>query len=95
MSFKYYIILLIVWVCFSFPSDTFGQYILKDTITSSKDKKYAIIYSDGLAKSAQWSLGVKMAKGGATIRHQVSKETTEILVSMTGYQCVSSLLPQT
>lgn len=73
MSFKYYIILLIVWVCFSFPSDAFGQYILKETIPSSNGQKYAIIYSEGLAKSAQWNLGFKMAKGGATIRHQVSK----------------------
>lgn len=72
MSFKYYIILSIVWVWFGSLPDVFGQYILKDTVTSSKGKKYAIIYSEGLAKSAQWNLGVKMMRGGATIRHQVS-----------------------
>lgn len=73
MSLKYYIILSIVWVWFSSPLDTFGQYILKDTVTLSKGKKYAIIYSEGLAKSAQWNLGFKMMRDSATIRHQVSK----------------------
>lgn len=70
MSLKYNMILSLVWLCFSFPSDALGQYILKETVNK---KTYAVIYSDGLAKSAQWSLGMKMMKNNATIRHQVSK----------------------
>lgn len=70
MSFKYYSILLIVLVCLGFPLGAFGQYLQKETISG---KTYAIIYSEGLAGAAQWSAGMKMMRGGATIRHQVSK----------------------
>ena len=41
MSFKYYILLPIVWVCLCFPSDAFGQYIKKETVNS---QVYAVIY---------------------------------------------------
>ena len=70
MSFKYYILLPIVWVCLCFPSDAFGQYIKKETVNS---QVYAVIYAEGLAGSAQWVSGFKMMKNDATIRHQVSR----------------------
>lgn len=70
MSFKYYILLPIVWVCLCFPSDAFGQYIKKETVNS---QVYAVIYAEGLAGSAQWISGFKMMKNDATIRHQVSR----------------------
>lgn len=44
MSFKYYILLPIVWVCLCFPSDAFGQYIKKETVNS---QVYAVIYAEG------------------------------------------------
>ena len=59
MSFKYYILLPIVWVCLCFPSDAFGQYIKKETVNS---QVYAVIYAEGLAGSAQWVSGFKMMK---------------------------------
>lgn len=70
MSFKTYSILWSVLFCFGFPLEVFGQYIQKETIGG---KTYAVIYSDGLAGSARWGLGVKMMRNGTTIRHQVSK----------------------
>lgn len=70
MSFKIYFILWIVLCCFGFPSGAFGQYIQKETIGG---KTYAVIYADGLAGAAQWGIGVKMMRNGATIRHQVNK----------------------
>ncbi|EXY16975.1 Lcl domain-containing protein [Bacteroides fragilis] len=69
MSLKYYIILPVVWVCLCFPSGAFGQYIQKETVNS---KEYGVIYSEGLAGSAQWTPGFRMMRNGATIRHQVS-----------------------
>ena len=56
MSFKYYILLPIVWVCLCFPSDAFGQYIKKETVNSQAN---AVIYAEALAGSAQWSPGSK------------------------------------
>lgn len=70
MNLKYYIILAIVGVCFISPPDVFGQYLLKETVHTVS---YAVIYSDGMSKSAQWDLGFKMMKNGRTIRHQSSK----------------------
>lgn len=70
MSFKTYPILWIVLCCFGFPSGAFGQYIQKETIGG---KTYAVIYADGLAGAAQWGIGVKMMRNGATIRHQANK----------------------
>lgn len=70
MSLKYYIILPVVWVCLCFPLGAFGQYIQKETV---KTKEYAVIYSEGLAGSAQWTPGFRMMRNGATIRHQVSR----------------------
>ena len=70
ISFKTYPILWIVLFCFGFPSGVFGQYIQKETVGG---KTYAVIYSEGLAGTAQWGIGVKMMRNGTTIRHQVSK----------------------
>lgn len=70
MNLKYYIILPVVWGCFCFPSGAFGQYIKKETVNG---KDYAVIYSEGLAGAAQWNLGFKMMRNGATIRHQVTR----------------------
>ena len=56
MSFKYYILLPIVWVCLCFPSDAFGQYIKKETVNS---QVYAVIYAEGLAGSPNGSPGSK------------------------------------
>lgn len=70
MSFKIYPILWTVLFCFGFPSGVFGQYIQKEVIGG---KTYAVIYADGLAGAAQWGIGVKMMRNGATIRHQVNK----------------------
>lgn len=69
MSFKYYITLSVVWILISIPVDAFGQYIQKESVNGST---FGIIYSEGLAKSAQWDLGFKMMRNGTTIRHKVS-----------------------
>ena len=86
MNLKYYIILPVVWVCFCFPSGAFGQYIKKETVNG---KDYAVIYSEGLAGAAQWNLGFKMMRNGATIRHQVTRGTvsyTHLAASSAGNQ---------
>lgn len=70
MSFKTYSILWIVLFCFGFPSGAFGQYIRKEAVGG---KTYAVIHADGLAGAAQWGIGVKMTRNGATIRHQANK----------------------
>lgn len=70
MNLKYYIILSVVWLCFCFPLDVFGQYIKKEPVNG---KDYAVIYAEGLAGAAQWNLGFKMMRNGATIRHQVTR----------------------
>ena len=75
MSFKYYITLSVVWILIGLPLDAFGQYIQKESVNGVN---FAIIYSEGLAKSAQWDLGFKMMRNGATIRHQVSGEMAGI-----------------
>lgn len=70
MSIKYYVNLPMVLVCLCFPLGAFGQYIQKEGI---KGKDYAVIYSEGLAGAAQWGIGVKMVRNGATIRHQIDR----------------------
>lgn len=70
MSFKYYFILSTVFMCLGFPSGAFGQYVQKESVNNVS---FAIIYSEGLAGSAQWGVGINMMRNGATIRHQVAK----------------------
>lgn len=69
MRIGYCYMLLVVLICFGFPSDASGQFIRKESIDS---KSYAIIYAEGMAKSAQWTMGFRMMRNGTTIRHQVS-----------------------
>lgn len=85
MSLKYYIILSVIGGCFCFSPNAFGQYIRKDAVEVTKKdggkvkRTFAIIYSDGVAKSAQWDAGFNMMREipgstvKATVRHQVSK----------------------
>ena len=51
MSFKYYILLPIVWVCLCFPSDAFGQYIKKETVNS---QVYAVILAPTDVANVTW-----------------------------------------
>ncbi len=69
MRFGTYYILLFVLTCFGFPSDTFGQFIRKEAVGGDT---FAVIYAEGMAKSAQWVTGFRMMRNGTTIRHQVS-----------------------
>lgn len=69
MRFGTYYMLLFVLTCFGFPSDASGQFIRKEPVG---DKTFAVIYAEGMAKSAQWVTGFRMMRNGTTIRHQAS-----------------------
>lgn len=69
MRFGTYYMLLFILTCFGFPSDASGQFIRKEV---AGVKTYAVIYAEGMAKSAQWVAGFRMMRNGTTIRHQVS-----------------------
>lgn len=55
-------------------SSVFGQELRKETLkgtgaSESMGSTYAVFYASGMPVSAIWSLGMKLSKNGATIRH--------------------------
>lgn len=64
-------------LCLLPVSAAFGQQLkkekLKGTNAGASGSNYAVFYSAGMPESAIWPLGMKLSRGGATIRHTAAK----------------------
>jgi hypothetical protein len=64
-------------LCLLPAAAAFGQELrkesLKGTNTENPGSNYAVFYSYGMPESAVWPLGMRLVRGGATIRHTPDK----------------------